>query len=158
MFVAGVLAKYNLFGIGMKLKTFLRLIIIGIVVLGINSVLTRQNTVQVAPIKLHAILIGLITDDPDAPVEEPTLLEVRHAIDRERKNYNLDFPGTVEKMKVEAVETSIGPPRMVPMQGNARLHRAFFTCSVEVIHSDGSTSTEVVFLEKNAFRAIKSEP
>ena len=141
----------------MKPRYSLRLFLIGTFVLGTIAAFVIEHLYRVDPIQLNAIFLGALSDDPAEPVEEPTLEEVSHAIYRERRKLGSDFSGTITELKILGVNTSINPPRFVPLIGNASLHRAMFRCSVKLIHSDGSISNPVVLVEKNAFRLIKSE-
>lgn len=117
---------------------------------------------QAAPIQLSSVVIGELSADPAAPMEEPTLDEVANAIDRERQNLGTDVSGRISGRIMErtilGATTSIEPPRFVPLLGNASLHRVMFRCSVKLMHRDGSVSDEVVLIEKNAFRLIQAEP
>jgi hypothetical protein len=178
MVVGDILVTPTLRGFVMKTKHYSALLFLGIVVIGIIAFLLRQDTApavpitpqavlltpqavpmtpQAIPFKLRTTLIGEVMDDLDAPIEAPTISEVRAAIELERKDDHSIFPGTAEKMKIESVDTLIGPPLTLPLLGDVRLRRAFFTCSVQLVHRDGSHSREVVLIEKNAFRTINSD-
>lgn len=156
--IAGVIfIKPTLIGLDMKPSYSLRLFAIGTIVLGTIAALVMQHWSRVDPVQLNAVFLGKLSDDPAEPVEEPTLDEVMHAIDRESRSLGSDFLGRITELKILTVTTSIGPRRLVPLIGNACLHRAMFQCSVKLVHSDGSVSRKVVLIEKNAFRLIKDE-
>jgi hypothetical protein len=132
------------------------LFLVATVVLGIIAACVTEYRSRVVPIRLNAVLLGELSAAPAAPVEEPTLDEVRHAVDRERSTLGADFSGEVTALKVLAATSSIEPPRMVPLIGNACLHRGMFQCLVKLSQPDGSTVSKVVFVEKNAFRLVEA--
>jgi hypothetical protein len=130
-------------------------------VLGTISGFLAKHWSRVAPIQLDTVLIGSLSVDPAEPIEEPTLDEIRNAINRQRQYLRADISdrlsGNIMELKVLAATTSMAPPRFVPLIGNARLHRVMFQCSVKLMHSDGSIVSEEVLVEKTAFKLIKGE-
>jgi len=132
-------------GLVMKLRYSLRQFLIGTIVLGAISAFVMKHWSQAAPIQLRSTLMGELSDDPGAPIEEPTLDEVAHAIDGNRQNLGTDVSGRITGRIIErtilGATTSIEPPRFVPLIGNASLHRVMFRCSVKWRNRDGSVSS-----------------
>ena len=138
----------------MRPRLFLRLFLMGSIVLGIIVAFVIQNLPQPEPIKINTLLIGRTGNDLDAPMEEPTLYEIQCVIDREGWSHGLQYCGTVDELKIEEVSTSFDPPRVIPLIGNASLCRTQFRCTVKLTRPDGSSSREVFLVETNGFRLI----
>lgn len=149
-------------GLVMKLRYSLRQFLIGTIVLGAISAFVMKHWTQAAPIQLRSTMMGKLSDDPGEPIEEPTLDEIMHAMDGERQSFGSEVSGRITGRIMErtilGATTSIEPPRFVPLIGNASLHRVMFRCSVKWRNRDGSVSSDVVLIEKNAFRLIQAEP
>jgi hypothetical protein len=109
------------------------------------------------PIHLDSKLIGRIIEHSETFVPYLADDELRHAIEGSRVSTDILNLGKIKTVKVESWNTSIEPPRIFPLLGNARLHRTTFTCLVEFVDDGGNRRKRTLLVEKTQFEILSRE-
>ena len=109
------------------------------------------------PIHLDSTLIGKTIERSEPFVPHLSDHELTHAIKVSSVSTDVLSLGKIEMVKVESWNTKIDPPRIVPLLGNARLHRTTFTCLVEFVDDGGDKRKRTILVEKNQFEILTRE-
>lgn len=107
------------------------------------------------PIAIKTTLNGCARTEPPQGAEL-SLREVRRAVEVDRLNGDVHFPGRIVSVISEHMETSIKPPRYLALLGDTRIHEARFRCTAEVAQPDGQIAEQVFFVTKQQFEMLGS--
>lgn len=103
-------------------------------------------------------ILARLTKHGEVPLSEPlTDDEILFALKRNRPSSNRDAGAVVRIVKQKTAEY-VDPQRFVPLIGQSQLHHAHYKCTVHFkklsAGTEGKESTEVIYVDHNAFHLI----